>query len=50
MFPSLQGNGRTWIYVANRKLTATEIAETKAKLAVFCESWAAHGNQLKSRF
>ena len=50
MFPSLQGNGRIWIYVANRKLTAIEIADTKAKLAVFCESWAAHGNQLKADF
>jgi hypothetical protein len=50
MFPSITGNGRIWIYVANRKLTATEIADTKAKLAIFCESWAAHGNQLKADF
>lgn len=50
MFPSLQGNGRIWIYVANRKLTVAEVADIKAKLAVFCESWAAHGNQLKADF
>ena len=50
MFPSLQGNGRIWIYVANRKITAAEVADTKAKLAVFCESWAAHGNQLKADY
>lgn len=50
MFPSLQGNGRIWIYVANRELTATEVVDTKVKLAVFCESWAAHGNQLKADF
>jgi hypothetical protein len=50
MFPSITGNGRIWIYVANRKLSAIEIADTKAKLAVFCESWAAHGNQLKADF
>ena len=50
MFPSLQGNGRIWIYAANRKLTDAEIAETKARLAEFCSSWAAHGNQLAAEF
>jgi len=50
MFPSLTGNGRIWIYAANRKLTDAEIAETKAKLSDFCQGWAAHGNQLAADF
>ena len=50
MFPSLQGNGRIWIYVANRKLSEVEAQDVKSRLADFCKGWAAHGNQLKADF
>jgi hypothetical protein len=50
MFPSLTGNGRTWIYVANRPLNTSETEAIREKLARFCTSWAAHGNQLTAEF
>ena len=50
MFPSLTGNGRIWIYAANRKLSQAEVLDVKSRLAVFCQGWAAHGNQLAADF
>lgn len=50
MFPSLTGNGRIWIYVANRPLSEIEQMAIKVELAEFCASWAAHGNQLTADF
>ena len=50
MFPSLTGNGRIWIYAANRKLSSTEVQDVKSRLAGFCQGWAAHGNQLAADF
>jgi len=50
MFPTLTGNGRIWIYVANRPLTETESLTIQERLSVFCENWAAHGNQLTAEF
>ncbi len=50
MFPKLKGNGRIWIYVANRLLTDTEQMAIKVELEAFCASWAAHGNQLSADF
>lgn len=50
MFPTLTGNGRIWIYVANRQLTSDEAADINSKLAAFCTNWAAHGNQLTAEF
>ena len=50
MFPTLQGNGRIWIYVANRKINASEAETIKKQMAEFCQNWAAHGNQLKADF
>ncbi len=50
MFPTLTGNGRIWIYVANRPLTIAEQADVKNRLAAFCQSWAAHGDLLSAEF
>ena len=50
MFEALKGNGRVWIYTANRKLTPDEQANIKQQLDVFCSSWNAHGNQLTAQF
>ena len=50
MFPTLTGNGRIWIYVANRPLSEIEQMAIKVELAEFCASWAAHGNQLTADF
>ena len=50
MFPALKGNGRIWIYVANRPLTETEQMAIRVELVAFCASWAAHGNQLSADF
>jgi hypothetical protein len=50
MFQTLTGNGRIWIYVSNRPLTADEASSINERLAVFCTNWAAHGNQLTAEF
>jgi hypothetical protein len=50
MFSTLTGNGRIWIYVANRPLSETEQMAIKVELVAFCASWAAHGNQLSADF
>ncbi|MDG2454829.1 MAG: ABC transporter ATPase [Bacteroidia bacterium] len=50
MFPALKGNGRIWIYAANRPLTETEQMAIRVELVAFCASWAAHGNQLSADF
>lgn len=50
MISSLSGDGRIWIYVANRSLNDSEVSQIKSKLDDFCSSWAAHGNQLSAGF
>ncbi|MGB0849678.1 MAG: ABC transporter ATPase [Bacteroidia bacterium] len=50
MISSLSGDGRIWIYVAKRTLNDSEVSQIKSKLADFCSSWAAHGNQLSAGF
>ncbi len=50
MFPTLTGNGRIWIYVANRPLEEAEVSAINSRLQEFCTSWAAHGNQLHAEF
>lgn len=50
MFSSLQGDGRVWIYVANRVLEQSEQEAICEHLKSFCSSWAAHGNQLAADF
>ncbi len=50
MFQELTGNGRIWIYTANRKLSADEMADVQQQLNAFCMQWDAHGSQLKAEF
>jgi len=39
---------RTWVFVANRKLTAIESEQVKNALHDFVRSWSSHGNPLKA--
>lgn len=39
---------RTWIFVANRKLTDVESAQVENALQVFVRSWSSHGTPLKA--
>ncbi len=50
MFPTLGGNGRIWIYAADRALSATEAIEINRRLASFCKDWLAHGSRLAADF
>ncbi len=44
------GNGRVWVYNAQRPLAPQEQNAIKDKLQAFCAQWAAHGNSLSSHF
>jgi hypothetical protein len=50
MFQELTGNGRVWIFTANRPLSSDEMKEIQTQMDSFCASWDAHGNQLKAQF
>lgn len=39
---------RTWIFVANRKLTDVESAQVETALQDFVRSWSSHGTPLKA--
>ncbi|MBM3165235.1 MAG: hypothetical protein FJZ80_07230 [Bacteroidetes bacterium] len=39
---------RTWIFVANRKLTAIESAQVENALQDFVGTWSSHGTPLKA--
>ncbi|KYG83871.1 hypothetical protein [Roseivirga echinicomitans] len=45
-FNSLSENSRTWVYQANRKLTASDKEKCLSQLDAFLNQWAAHGNDL----
>jgi hypothetical protein len=46
----LHPSSRVWIYQANRKLTAEEIAFLQSFLAKEIDEWSAHGAALKAGF
>lgn len=46
LFPDLTDDSRVWLYLANRKLDATELQFAEEQLSVFLTSWKAHGKQL----
>jgi hypothetical protein len=46
LFPDLTDDSRVWLYLANRKLDATELQFAEEQLNVFLTSWKAHGKQL----
>ncbi len=50
IFSNLTGNGRVWIFTANRKLNPEEQLYVQAKFDVFCRDWSAHGSMLKAQF
>lgn len=50
MLSTLKGNGRIWIYSADRALSAPEAVEIKKRLASFCNDWSAHGSRLAADF
>lgn len=47
LFPELPDSSRIWLYLANRKLVASEEQFLKVELTVFLNSWSAHGKRLQ---
>lgn len=47
-FDALPDNSRIWIYQANRKLAAEEVAQIQERTAHFLEQWTAHGADLEA--
>ncbi|MGW8122558.1 hypothetical protein ACV07N_07840 [Roseivirga echinicomitans] len=45
-FNKLSNNSRTWVYQADRRLTAADQKKCLDHLDVFLTQWAAHGNDL----
>lgn len=41
-------DSKTWIFTANRVMTAEEVTQISAKLKDFTKSWVSHNNQLKA--
>lgn len=50
MFDQLQGNGRVWIYVAQRALDQAELANINQRMTAFLGEWSAHGAKLHAGF
>jgi len=46
LFPNLPDDSRVWLYLADRKLDATEAHFLNEKLKLFLDSWAAHNKKL----
>ena len=46
LFPNLPSHSRVWLYLADRKLDATEAHFLNEKLKLFLDSWAAHNKKL----
>jgi hypothetical protein len=50
MLSQLNGNGRVWIYVCNRKLNRDESDFVEKSLRTFASQWKAHGASLLAEF
>lgn len=46
LFPNLPGSSRVWVYQSQTKMSLEVQEAIQAKLAVFVQGWAAHGNEL----
>jgi len=46
LFPHLPDSSRVWAYQSQTKIAADVQEAIKAKLNVFVQGWAAHGNEL----
>jgi hypothetical protein len=46
----LKGNGRVWVYVSQRRLTAEEEQTIDQQLKNFFANWEAHGNRLTAGY
>jgi hypothetical protein len=46
LFPNLPEHSRVWLYLADRKLDATEAHFLNEKLKLFLDSWVAHNKKL----
>lgn len=46
----LPDHARLWVYQADRKLTAKELANMQTTVASFVESWVAHGSPLQAAY
>jgi len=49
-FENIPGDGRLWIYQANRHFTPQEKAAIESGLVHLCETWKAHGATLHASF
>ena len=49
-FNKMPEEARVWVYQADRKLLPEEIVWLEKVARIFCEQWAAHGNDLVSSF
>ena len=47
LFPSLQASARVWIWVADRKLTASEQAAVDSAVNGFLAGWTSHQRQVR---
>lgn len=50
MFEEIQGNGKVWIYGANRNLSDQEQEMINRSMDQFLSQWSAHGKALKAQF
>lgn len=48
--PHLAPHSRVWVFQADRKLNATDVAHIRHNMALFIPTWAAHGNELYGGF
>jgi hypothetical protein len=46
LFPNLPAHSRVWLYLANRKLDATEAQYVNEQMQHFLSNWAAHNKKL----
>lgn len=49
-FDTLENTARIWIYQSERKFTEAEKQAISGTLSAFTETWAAHGDPLKTSF
>jgi hypothetical protein len=49
-FNEMHPESRLWIYQSAKRLTEDQVKTISEKLKTFCESWAAHGQPLRTSF
>ena len=49
-FDEMPKSSRVWVYQSSRTLDAKEVEWLESVARIFCEQWAAHGQDLRSSF